>query len=131
MPTQPGIETVSQVLAATENLSIQFDPSADEAREGRFVPLAASSLHSELREVVALMAPQGMFTHQHSAFESVLAGRHTIAATRTSSGKSLIFALPAFDAMCRDDSATSLFLYPQKALANDQLARKPSPESSA
>ncbi|MCC7337715.1 MAG: DEAD/DEAH box helicase [Pirellulaceae bacterium] len=123
MPTQSVIETVSQVLAATENLSIQFDPPADEARDGRFVPLAASSLHSELREVVGQVAPQGMFTHQHSAIESVLAGRHTIAATRTSSGKSLIFALPALDAMCRDDSATSLFLYPQKALANDQLAK--------
>ena len=119
MPTHSVIETVSQVLAATDNLSIQFDPPADQARDGRFVPLAASSLHSGLREV----APQGMFTHQHSAIESVLACRHTMAATRTSSGKSLIFALPAFDAMCRDDSATSLFLYPQKALANDQLAK--------
>ncbi|MCC7335629.1 MAG: hypothetical protein IT422_11055 [Pirellulaceae bacterium] len=88
MPTHSVIETVSQVLAATENLSIQFDPPADEARDGRFVPLAASSLHSELRELVAHVAPLGMSTHQRSAIESVLADRHTIAATRTGSGKS-------------------------------------------
>lgn len=127
MPTHSVIETVSQVLAAADTLSIQFDPPADEARDGRFVSLAASSLHSQLRVAVEQVAPQGMFTHQHSAIESVLAGRHTIAATRTSSGKSLIFALPALDAMRRDDSATSLFLYPQQALANDQLAKLDSP----
>ncbi|MCY2977582.1 MAG: DEAD/DEAH box helicase [Planctomycetota bacterium] len=50
-------------------------------------------------------------------------GNNTIVATRTSSGKSLIFSLPALDVVCRDADSTALFLYLQKALANDQYAK--------
>lgn len=51
----------------------------------------------------------------------MLQGKHTVVATRTSSGKSMIFTLPALNALCESPDATALFLYPQKALANDQL----------
>ena len=53
----------------------------------------------------------------------MLTGQNTVVATRTSSGKSLIYSLPVLDAICRDPNATALFLYPQKALANDQLVK--------
>ena len=117
------IETVSRVLAASESLDVQYDPPADGPLDGAFVPIEKSSVHSSLKGVLNRIAPMGMFTHQHAAIESILAHQNTIAATRTSSGKSMIFAIPALDAMCRDNEATSLFLYPQKALANDQLSK--------
>ena len=46
-----------------------------------------------------------------------------MATTRTSSGKSLVYSLPVLDALVRDPESTSLFIYPQKALANDQLLK--------
>ncbi len=45
---------------------------------------------------------------------------HTIVTTGTASGKSLAFNLPVLDTLCRDRSARALYLYPTKALAQDQ-----------
>jgi DEAD/DEAH box helicase domain-containing protein len=123
MSKQPVIETVTQVITASKSLEGQYDPPADGPRDGVFVDNRKSSVHTDLQPLLHKIAPNGMFTHQHAAIESVLAGRNSIAATRTSSGKSMIFAIPALDALCRDNRATSLFLYPQKALANDQLSK--------
>jgi len=117
------IETVSRVIGAFAGTSVLFDPVADGPRDGQYAAGSKSSLHSSLNRLIESEAPSGLYRHQHSAIESVLAGNHTIAATRTSSGKSLIFSLPALDAVCHDPNATSLFLYPQKALANDQYAK--------
>ena len=117
------IDTVANVLANNASLQVSYDPPAQGPSAGEFVPLHQSSLHSGLSPLLSQFAPQGLYTHQHAAVESVLAQEHTVAATRTSSGKSMIFALPALDALLRDEQATSLFLYPQKALANDQLAK--------
>ena len=123
MQSKSVIESVSGVLSSFNGLNVLFDPPADGPRSGTCVPISDSSLHPSLHGLIASEAPDGLFTHQQQAIESVLAGNHTIAATRTSSGKSLIFSLPAMDAICRDANATSMFLYPQKALANDQYAK--------
>lgn len=123
MQNRSVIDVVSHVVSNLENTSIQFDPPADGPSDGRFVSGQRSTIHPSLKPVVQNLAPQGLFTHQHAAIESVLAGNNTIAATRTSSGKSLIFTIPALDALSKDPNATSLFLYPQKALANDQWTK--------
>jgi DEAD/DEAH box helicase domain-containing protein len=117
------IASVAKVLDATENLVIQYDPPTEGPCDGRYVSVEQSSVHPHVQSMLEDAAPNGLFTHQHAAIESVLAGRNTIAATRTSSGKSMIFSIPALDTLCRNPSATSLLLYPQKALANDQWTK--------
>ncbi len=67
--------------------------------------------------------PDGLYQHQHEAITQIMRGQNTVVATRTSSGKSLVFSLPVLDTLCHNADATSLFLYPQKALANDQLLK--------
>lgn len=115
------IEVAAQTIASNPNWKVLFDPPASGPRDGSYLPLTDSSLSPEIIKAISPMFPAGLFSHQHEAIESALSGRHTITATRTSSGKSLTFALPALDVACRHPEATSLFLYPQKALANDQL----------
>ncbi|MBY5161783.1 DEAD/DEAH box helicase [Salsipaludibacter albus] len=61
------------------------------------------------------------FSHQVDAIEAVRAGRHTIVATGTASGKSLAYQVPVIDTLLGDDTATALYLSPTKALARDQL----------
>ncbi len=120
----PGvIDRVTTVLQANDGVQVFFDPPADGPREGEYANRNDSSLHPSLSKLLDQEAPNGLYRHQHETIESVLSGQHTIAATRTSSGKSLTFSLPALDALCRDPNATSLFLYPQNALANDQLLK--------
>ena len=58
--------------------------------------------------------------HQRDAWRDLAAGRDVMLATPTASGKSLVYQLPVLDAARR--GATSLLLFPTKALAEDQLA---------
>ncbi|CAA9475378.1 MAG: ATP-dependent RNA helicase, DEAD-DEAH box family, partial [uncultured Solirubrobacteraceae bacterium] len=59
-------------------------------------------------------------SHQSEALHAAWAGS-TIVTTGTASGKSLCFQLPTLDVLCRDRGARALYLYPAKALAQDQL----------
>lgn len=61
-----------------------------------------------------------LYSHQAKATDLVRAGRNVVVSTPTASGKSLIYSLPVIDRFLRDPDATSLFLFPLKALAQDQ-----------
>jgi DEAD/DEAH box helicase domain-containing protein len=120
---RPVIETVSSTLAAHDGLNILYDPVAEEPKRGSFRDVSESTLHPAVIGYLEKHHPRGLFNHQHEAVEGVLQGRNMVVATRTSSGKSLIYSLPSMDAICRSPGATALLLYPQKALANDQLVK--------
>src|SRR5438132_1916377 len=63
-----------------------------------------------------------LYSHQADALESTHAGKHTVIVTPTASGKTLCYDLPVIDAIAKDPSARALYLFPTKALAQDQLA---------
>lgn len=116
------IDTVGRLLAATDGLSVCHDPPAEPPVPGTFEPLPPD-LHPDLATSFTRHYPGGLYRHQRAALDHLLAGRHTVVATRTSSGKSLIYSAPVLNALLHDPDATALFLFPQKALANDQLGR--------
>ena len=62
-----------------------------------------------------------LYSHQCEAVEALRAGRNVMLCTPTASGKTLGFDLPVFETLERDRQATALFVYPTKALSNDQL----------
>ena len=75
--------------------------------------------------LVAALASRGveqLYTHQAEAIEHALAGRHTVVITPTASGKTLCYNAPVLDAILKDPSSRALYLFPTKALAQDQLA---------
>ena len=78
-------------------------------------------LATELQHLVRDMGVHNLYTHQHAAIAHILAGQNTVVATPTASGKSLIYTLPVFQTFLRDPSAKALYLFPLKALAQDQL----------
>jgi len=86
-------------------------------------PASESPLPAELHPVVArALGDAGiatLYAHQAQAFERIRDG-HVIVTTGTASGKSLAFNLPVLDTLARDPSARALYLYPTKALAQDQ-----------
>jgi DEAD/DEAH box helicase domain-containing protein len=63
-----------------------------------------------------------LYAHQGETYRWALAGRHVVTLTPTASGKSLGYLLPILSALHRDRQARALFVYPTKALAQDQLA---------
>ena len=62
-----------------------------------------------------------LYDHQAEAITRIHAGRHTVVATGTASGKSLCYQLPLLQAVLDDDRTTALYLSPTKALARDQV----------
>ncbi len=62
-----------------------------------------------------------LYTHQVEALAQARAGRDVLVVTGTASGKSLAYQLPVLEALLRDPEARALFLFPTKALEQDQL----------
>ncbi len=92
-------------------------PAASE-RQDRSQDLPAD-LHPKVRAALAGVGVQGLYTHQAQALRAAWAGP-TIVTTGTASGKSLCFHLPTLEVLCRDRRARALYVYPTKALAQDQ-----------
>jgi DEAD/DEAH box helicase domain-containing protein len=120
--TPSTIQAVRRLLEADDGLTVCYDPPVDAATDGLF-DSCPPSLHPELAGHLTRRFPQGLFRHQRAATQHLLAGRHTVVATRTSSGKSLIYSIPVFHRLLTEPTSTALFLFPQKALANDQLQK--------
>jgi DEAD/DEAH box helicase domain-containing protein len=62
-----------------------------------------------------------LFCHQADAINEIRKGKNVVIATPTASGKTLSFNIPVFEAIYKNEKATALYLYPTKALTNDQL----------
>jgi DEAD/DEAH box helicase domain-containing protein len=63
-----------------------------------------------------------LYTHQAQAVQAVHAGEDVVVVTPTASGKTLCYALPVLQAIAEDPAARALFLFPTKALGQDQVA---------
>ena len=62
-----------------------------------------------------------LYEHQAETYEAIKDGENVIITTPTASGKTLAFNLPIMETMIEDKDATALYIYPAKALSNDQL----------
>jgi DEAD/DEAH box helicase domain-containing protein len=76
-------------------------------------------LHPDLLDALARLGAERLYSHQAKAIRSAWEGP-VIVTTGTASGKSMCFNLPTLDVLCRDARARALYLYPTKALAQDQ-----------
>ncbi len=62
-----------------------------------------------------------LYQHQCDAIDHLRSGKNVTITTPTASGKTLAFNIPIFEKLIQDDNASALYIYPAKALANDQL----------
>src|ERR1700738_3768414 len=90
----------------------------DSSREAELVPLPAE-LHPRVAQALREAGVEQLYAPQARALTATWAGP-VIVTTGTASGKSLCFNLPTLDVLCRDAKARALYLYPTKALAQDQ-----------
>ena len=80
------------------------------------------ALDARLRQALRSRGIEELYTHQAATIEHALAGRHTVVITPTASGKTLCYNAPVLHAILQDPSSRALYLFPTKALAQDQLA---------
>lgn len=92
------------------------------ARSPRHAPLTrAAQVPTPLWSALSKHGIRELFTHQARAIDAALSGAHVLVCTGTSSGKSLAFYVPVLSALLADASRVCLFVFPTKALAQDQL----------
>ena len=77
------------------------------------------SLNPGLRDALRAAGIEELYSHQVDALEAA-ADASVIVTSGTASGKSLSFNLPVLDGLARDPRRRALYLYPTKALAQDQ-----------
>jgi DEAD/DEAH box helicase domain-containing protein len=91
------------------------------AREAQWAGFPAW-LSADLRAAYNAKGIRQLYTHQAAAAEAVHAGKNVVIVTPTASGKTLCYNLPVLDAILADTDTRALYLFPTKALAQDQLA---------
>jgi DEAD/DEAH box helicase domain-containing protein len=105
----------ADLLAGEELAYLTTEP----ARSARTAPLP-DELDPRVRGALAARGIEELFTHQRTAWDAVARTEHIVVATGTASGKTLAFNLPVLDALARAPKTRALYLYPTKALAQDQ-----------
>lgn len=122
MPRQANIQTALEEL---KKIGLREDSIATikhiPAREGRYLDYPGGA-HPDLVRVLRDKGYQRLYIHQAQAWDQVQAGRNIVVVTPTASGKTLCYNLPVLDSMLRNPSARALYLFPTKALSQDQRA---------
>jgi DEAD/DEAH box helicase domain-containing protein len=91
------------------------------AREAKFRPIPAWAT-SALSEAYAAKGIQELYSHQAVTAQLVHDGKNVVVVTPTASGKTLCYNLPVLNAVLENADTRALYLFPTKALAQDQLA---------
>ncbi|MED4204171.1 DEAD/DEAH box helicase [Neobacillus mesonae] len=88
-------------------------------KEAQTVPLP-EALHPALMGALCSKGINQLYTHQKSAYDYVSSGRSIVAVTPTASGKTLCYNLPVLQAILENPKTRALYMFPTKALAQDQ-----------
>src|SRR5215469_705088 len=101
-----------EVLTAARHIS---------AREAKYSPVPAW-LNGALSEAYRTRGIEQLYSHQASTAELVRNGKNVVVVTPTASGKTLCYNLPVLNAVLENPDIRAFYLFPTKALAQDQLA---------
>src|SRR5690348_4499804 len=119
---------LARMLSAHEAANRTDDPDPHVTTVRRLPPVAAEfapfpdAMDARLARALRARGIDRFYTHQAEAIAHALAGRHVVTVTPTASGKTLCYNAPVLDAILSDSSTRALYLFPTKALAQDQLA---------
>ncbi len=119
-------DVLTRLTASPAPLGREADPIVTAAHRLPAIPAAFAPYPEGTDErLIAALSGRGveqLYTHQAEAFEHVLAGRNVVAITPTASGKTLCYNGPVLNAILQDTATRALYIFPTKALAQDQLA---------
>ncbi|MGB9691165.1 MAG: DEAD/DEAH box helicase [Candidatus Sumerlaeaceae bacterium] len=119
-PRQPDLHLVLEKLLAIPHIARNFTHLEHiPARPAQYADFPAEL---DLRLVKALRARgiERLYSHQAEAIQAALSGKNVVVVTPTASGKTLCFNLPVLQRIFEDPKCCALYLYPTKALAQDQ-----------
>lgn len=123
-----GLSRRADLDAAIRRLRAWMEEPNSPIRAIRHEPARAGELEDipeqvapALRKVLDGRGIRQLYTHQAAAFRALAAGRNVTVVTPTASGKTLCYNLPVLDRLTREPETRALYLFPTKALSEDQL----------
>jgi len=121
----PRRQTVIQAVQQFEEIATRPDSPVRSirhmpAREGQYSPIP-DAVDPRLTAALASRGINQLYAHQAAAFDHVHAGRNAVIVTPTASGKTLCYNLPVLNKLLSEPGVRALYLFPTKALAEDQL----------
>ena len=114
-------ELLDELLTSLETGPLITAVRHFDAKPAVFAPFP-SSLDPRIVEALKARGVRQLYSHQAKAFDTVAKGEHLVVVTPTASGKTLCYNLPVLQALVQQPEARVLYLFPTKALAQDQLA---------
>ena len=117
-----GVAEYVRALLASDTLGPQVRHHRCEPARAAVYAESRLPWPSAIRRTLEERGLSGLYSHQALATDHIRAGHSVVVATPTASGKSLIYNLPVLERHLRDSEARALYLFPLKALAQDQLA---------
>src|ERR1044071_9745181 len=120
-----GKESLEMVVSELQSVHQQRDSPVraihhQPASDGIFSAMP-EGVDARLRDALDARGITQLYIHQAEAFEQIEAGRNVVIVTPTASGKTLCYNLPVLNLLMRDPGASAIYLFPTKALAEDQL----------
>ncbi len=114
-PAQQG-PALEAALTCFQHAAVRHEP----ATEGTYRDLP-TGIHPVLVRALAERGIERLYSHQAEAYELVAQNEDVVVVTPTASGKTLCYNLPVLNALLADPGARAMYLFPTKALAEDQL----------
>lgn len=114
--------TIESILLNQEGAKFYYNPEPEKKRDGTFFSVDGLTIDSRIKDYIRNKWKGNLYRHQYEAIKLINKGENVTITTPTSSGKSLIFSVSVFEKLLKNNDSTALLLYPQKALANDQLS---------
>ena len=127
-PKRAALQSALSVLASGSALDRPDTPDEVVTAVRRLPPIEAAyapfpeGIDQRLKAAFERRGVHQLYTHQAEAFEHVINGRQVVVTTPTASGKTLCYNLPVLDRILKNPAARALYLFPTKALAQDQMA---------
>jgi DEAD/DEAH box helicase domain-containing protein len=90
-------------------------------REAQYAPFP-ERIDPRLVDVLRARGIRSLYTHQAEAVDAVLSKKNVVVVTPTASGKTLCYNLPVLQSVLDDPESRALYLFPTKALSQDQVA---------
>jgi DEAD/DEAH box helicase domain-containing protein len=112
-------EILSSILSDPSFSPFISDVKVFPEREGSYEPLP-EDLDARISSVCKSRGMDRLYSHQAASYRSVRDGMHTVIVTPTASGKTLCYNLPVMQTLLENPEARALYLFPTKALSQDQ-----------
>ncbi len=126
-PDLPAIQTGSTVRALAARFEQSMQENGSPVRAVRHQPAKPphyapfpDRLNPALRSALSARGIENLYTHQAAAVDLALSGKNVVVVTPTASGKTLCYNLPVLQSILADSAGRAIFLFPTKALAEDQ-----------